>query len=181
MAELQHFGRAAGDGEARTAIMAALEHAIAGVIAARAREGAALAGAFRNHARDLGAVCVKMRAAAGGRVARHREALTARLREVLNGPHAVPEDVLVRELALYADRIDVTEELVRLQAHDEALTRLIDARDDAVGRKLEFLLQEIGREVNTVGSKSNDTALTTLVLEAKAITEQMREQAANVA
>ncbi|HYE04948.1 MAG TPA: DUF1732 domain-containing protein [Planctomycetota bacterium] len=184
VAELQHFGRAHGDAGARATILGAVDQAVAGVVAARGREGTALAQAFRAHARDLGMVCVKMRAAAQGRVARHRESLTLRLREVLNGPHAVGEDVLVRELALYADRIDVTEELVRLQAHDDALARLIDgpvAASDAVGRKLEFLLQEIGREVNTVGSKSNDTALTALVLEAKSICEQMREQAANVA
>ncbi len=181
VAELQHFGRAHGDAGARATILAAVDQAVAGVAQGRGREGMALAEAFRGHARDLGVVCVKMRAAAQGRVARHREALTGRLREVLTGVNAVSEDVLVRELALYADRIDVTEELVRLQAHDDALARLIDGRDDAVGRKLEFLLQEIGREVNTVGSKSNDSALTTLVLEAKSICEQMREQAANVA
>jgi uncharacterized protein (TIGR00255 family) len=126
----------------------------------------------------------RIRDQAATRVAAWRELLTARLREVL-ADRPVPDEVLVRELALYADRVDVTEELVRLAAHLDALDRLIaepDGRsgDAGQGRRLEFLLQEVGREVNTTGAKSNDTALTALVLDAKALVEQMKEQAANV-
>lgn len=164
----------------RTALGAALD----AIRAERRREGAALAAAFRDQAAKLRALVPRIRDQAATRVAAWRELLTARLREVL-ADRPVPDEVLVRELALYADRVDVTEELVRLAAHLDALDRLIaepDGRsgDAGQGRRLEFLLQEVGREVNTTGAKSNDTALTALVLDAKALVEQMKEQAANV-
>jgi uncharacterized protein (TIGR00255 family) len=160
----------------------ALSAAIAAIQAERRREGAALTAAFRTHATALRALAGRMQVAAAARTAAWREHLTTRLREILAGT-PVPDEVLVRELALYSERVDVTEEQVRLAAHCDALDALLaepDGIDGGHGRRLEFLLQEIGREVNTTGSKSNDTALTTLVLEAKAIVEQMKEQAANV-
>jgi uncharacterized protein (TIGR00255 family) len=119
--------------------------------------------------------------AAAGRTAAYRDSLAARLREVLQGQAAVTPEHLVRELALHAERIDVSEELVRLAAHLDALDALLASPEEAVGRKLEFLLQECGREVNTTGAKANDAALSALTLEAKYVIEQMKEQAANVA
>ncbi|HEX3132927.1 MAG TPA: DUF1732 domain-containing protein, partial [Planctomycetota bacterium] len=116
---------------------------------------------------------------ADARAATYRATLQARVNELLKDVTLTPEQ-LVREVALHAERIDVTEELVRLAAHVDALDALIASEDDQQGRKLEFLLQEIGREVNTTGAKSNDTTLTNLVLEAKAQVEQMKEQAANL-
>ena len=87
----------------------------------------------------------------------------------------------MRELALHSERIDVSEELVRLAAHRAALTALLLPSDEPVGRKLEFLLQECAREANTVCAKANDGGLTALALEAKAVIEQLREQSANIA
>ena len=86
---------------------------------------------------------------------------------------------LAQEVALMADRCDVTEELVRLSSHfaqfDEAL-----GLSEPVGRKLDFLMQEMNREVNTIGSKSSDAEITTLVIRIKAEMEKMREQVQNV-
>ncbi len=157
----------------------ALSAAIAEMQTQRQREGAALATAFRAHAAALRALLPKLRVSADARAAAYRTALLARVGELLKDVTLTPEQ-LVREVALHADRIDVTEELVRLAAHVDALDALIISNDDQQGRKLEFLLQEIGREVNTTGAKSNDTALTNLVLEAKALVEQMKEQTANL-
>jgi uncharacterized protein (TIGR00255 family) len=176
-------GNAVGDGdeaEREAVLRAALRLAIDSALAGRRREGAALAAAFRSHAGDLRRLLPQIRAAAAARQAAHRDLLAARLGEVLADQPAIRPDELVRELALYADRIDITEELVRFAAHLDALDALIAGPDDQLGRKLDFLLQEIGREINTTGAKSNDLALTNLVLEAKSLVEQMKEQAANV-
>jgi len=161
---------------------AAAEQALTAVETMRRHEGAALARALAGQAGELRRLHDEMRAAASGRVAAHHARLLERLRELLAADHPVDDAVLVRELALYSDRIDISEELVRLGSHLDALTALIAGHgDDAVGRQLEFLLQELGREVNTTGSKANDLALTRLVLAAKNLLEQVREQAANLA
>jgi uncharacterized protein (TIGR00255 family) len=86
---------------------------------------------------------------------------------------------LEMELAILVDRSDITEELARLSSHFDQFERLLDG-DEAVGRRLDFLLQEIGREANTVGAKSQDAPLAHLVVELKAETERMREQVQNV-
>ena len=160
-------------------LRAALAIAISEMQVQRQREGTALATAFRTQAATLRALLPKLRISADARAAAYRTALQARVGELLKDVTLTPEQ-LVREVALHADRIDVTEELVRLAVHVDALDALIAGDDDQQGRKLEFLLQEIGREVNTTGAKSNDSALTNLVLEAKAIVEQMKEQTANL-
>ena len=156
----------------------ALAEAISAVQRARATEGAALAVALRAHATRLRVLVGRLRVRAAERAAAYRESLLKRLSEVLG--EQVPPETVVRELAIHAERIDVTEELVRLAAHLDALDALL-ASDGEVGRKLDFLAQEIGREVNTTGAKANDAALTGLVLDAKLIVDQLKEQAANLA
>jgi len=86
---------------------------------------------------------------------------------------------LEQEVAYLADRSDITEELVRLDAHIAACAELL-AADDPVGKRLEFLLQEVGRETNTIGSKSPDLEITRCTLAIKAEAEKMREQIQNV-
>jgi uncharacterized protein (TIGR00255 family) len=157
----------------------ALAAALMAIQEQRTREGAALGAAFHQQAAGLRSLLPRLRLAADARAAAYRAALLTRVGDLLKDTTLGPEH-LVREVALHAERIDVTEELVRLAAHVDALDALIAGEDEQQGRKLEFLLQEIGREVNTTGAKSNDTALTNLVLEAKALVEQMKEQAANV-
>lgn len=178
---LQGSARSEGPADLEQPVLAALGRCLAAVQAMRRQEGAALRTAFQAHAARLRELVAAMRACAPARLARVREGLVVRLREALGAAPPIAEDVLARELALVADRLDVSEELVRLDSHLAALDALLVSEDDALGRKLEFLLQELGREVNTTGSKSNDVTLTRVVLDAKAVLEQMREQAANVA
>ncbi len=111
-------------------------------------------------------------------VMEYRQKLKTRLEQLLDGAE-MDDSRLAQEVALLADRSDITEELVRLSSHfnqfDEALRSA-----EPVGRKLDFLMQEMNREVNTIGSKSNDAGITTLVIQIKAEMEKMREQVQNV-
>ena len=145
----------------------------------RQREGAATADDLRGRASALRGIYEHMCQRAPLRLAPWREALAARVQEAIG--EQLSAEVIARECAVQADRIDVSEEMTRLQAHLERLDDLLNqSGDEPQGRSLEFLLQELGREVNTTGSKSNDSELTALVLEAKNILEQIREQAANI-
>jgi uncharacterized protein (TIGR00255 family) len=91
----------------------------------------------------------------------------------------VEDERVLREIALFADRCDVTEELTRLRSHFDQFTALLKS-DAEIGRKAEFILQEIGREVNTIGSKANDLTISKAVIELKNELERVREQIANV-
>ena len=91
----------------------------------------------------------------------------------------VNDERVLKEIALFADRCDVTEELTRLRSHFEQFAALLKSEGE-IGRKAEFLLQEIGREVNTIGSKANDLAISRAVIELKNELERVREQIANV-
>ena len=108
----------------------------------------------------------------------YRAKLEERIRELLEGA-AVDENRILTECAIYADKTAVAEETVRLESHLQQLHDLI-ASDVPVGRKLDFLLQEMNREVNTTGSKVNDTALTECVVNMKCELEKIREQIQNV-
>ncbi len=160
-------------------VLQALDQALAALAAARAREGATVQADLTSKAAALRALYARFTTAAAARLPRVRAALAERLREALGTQPPLSEEVLARELALHADRLDVSEELSRLAAHLDALDALLVSREP-VGRALDFLLQELGREINTTGAKSNDSELTAVVLEAKAVLEQLREQVANV-
>lgn len=180
VAGLSGLGRAGEDPGLAEAVLAAIAQALVEVQAARSREGAALLGACRRHAAELRRLHAAMAPAAAARLPKAREALLARIREAL-GQLPVSEDAVAREIALTIDRLDVSEELARLAAHLDALDQLLAGPSAGLGRQLEFLIQELGREVNTTGAKANDVALTRLVLAAKNALEQVKEQAANVA
>lgn len=118
--------------------------------------------------------------AAPGVVEDYREKITLRLKDIL-AEHDVqlePKDV-VREVSLFADRCDITEEITRLRSHLEQFSAVMQ-QDESQGRKLEFLSQEMFREVNTIGSKANNVAIAHSVVEMKAAVEKMREILQNV-
>jgi uncharacterized protein (TIGR00255 family) len=112
------------------------------------------------------------------RLVRERNRLRDQIRDLLDG-RAVDEQRLEQELALLADRLDVTEELVRLSAHLDACATSL-TNDGAVGKRLGFLAQEMGREVNTIGSKANDAAIQHTVVDMKGELERFREQLENL-
>ena len=106
----------------------------------------------------------------------HQEKLAARLREVLA---AADEDRIRQEMALYGVKVDVAEELSRLALHLEEVLRVLNA-GGAAGKRLDFLMQELNREANTLGSKSVSKELSDASLEMKLLIEQMREQIQNI-
>ncbi len=110
--------------------------------------------------------------------ANYREQLTKRLREA-GLELDVNDERVLREIALFADRADVSEEITRLRSHLDQFGGLLKSEGE-IGRKAEFLLQEIGREVNTIGSKANDLTIARAVIELKNELEKIREQMANV-
>ena len=144
----------------------------------RVREGKHLAQDMRARVRGLLAVAKRLRGRAKLVTARQRERLETRMTELLGRAGADPAR-LAQEAALLAERSDVTEELVRFDAH---LKTLADLLADAVpiGKRIDFLLQEVHRELNTVGSKANDLESTRAVLDGKAEVEKLREQVQNV-
>jgi uncharacterized protein (TIGR00255 family) len=164
--------------EARPAVTEALEEALRGFAAMRATEGEALLVDFLARIEMLRRH-VEVVAARAPLVPTHqREQLLKRLREA-GLELDVNDERVLREVALFADRCDVTEELTRLRSHLEQFTALLKS-DGEMGRKAEFLLQEIGREVNTIGSKGNDLTISRAVIELKNELERIREQIANV-
>ena len=111
-------------------------------------------------------------------VAAYMEKLTARIRDLLDGT-PVEESRLLTEAGLIADKLAVAEETVRLRSHLDQLQQLVDA-DEPVGRKLDFLVQEINRETNTIGSKVQDLAVTRRIVDMKSEIEKIREQIQNI-
>jgi uncharacterized protein (TIGR00255 family) len=159
-------------------LLAALGEALQALGIMRAQEGAALLRDFLDRLAKLAEFVQAIAARAPEVPAIHRELLLQRLRQAGLGIDAADERVL-KELALFADRCDVSEELTRLRHHLGQLGETVRANGEA-GRKAEFILQEIGREIHTVGSKANDLAIAQAVIGFKNELERVREQMANV-
>ncbi len=159
-------------------LLQAVGQALDGLDGMRLREGEALQVDLKARRTDLAALVAQVRERAPQVVEEYQQKLQQRLEKLLGGTELDPQR-LAQEVALLADRCDITEELVRLESHfiqfDETLLL-----KEPVGRKLDFLMQEINREVNTIGSKANDSAITSLVVQMKAELEKMREQVQNI-
>ncbi len=164
--------------QARPVALAALEEALRAFAAMRAREGAALLQDFQARLAVLRGHVATVAARAPQVAPAYREQLLKRLREA-GLELDVSDERVLREIALFADRCDVSEELTRLHSHLDQFTALLQS-DGEIGRKAEFILQEIGREVHTVGSKANDLEIARAVIELKNELERVREQMANV-
>lgn len=175
----ENFGGDAAMRAAREAAMLeSLSLALDSLVQARRAEGQKLAQVLARTADELGRLTGDAAHAAAAQPAAIRERVAAQLKDLLN--HSAPGDErIAQEIALLAARADVREELDRLAAHVQDAHRLIGS-GDAVGRKLDFLAQELNREANTLCSKSADIALTRIGLALKAAIDQFREQAQNV-
>jgi uncharacterized protein (TIGR00255 family) len=160
------------------AVLDVLDRAAAACTAAREREGASLAAEMRGRVASLDALRAGIAARAPERVVGERDRLARAVRELAGGV-AVDPARLAQEIAILADRMDVTEEVVRFGTHLEALARLLDG-SGSVGREIGFVLQELLREANTRGSKADDAALSAAVIAVKTELEKLREQAENL-
>ncbi|HET6343069.1 MAG TPA: YicC/YloC family endoribonuclease [Gemmatimonadota bacterium] len=162
----------------------ALDAALDGVVASRSTEGQALAGDFATRLATLRELRNGVEALAPEREARERERLQSKVRALVGDEDAITIDQIdqrvAQEIVFLADRLDVSEELTRMAAHLDHFAAELEASGEAVGRKLTFLLQELGREANTIASKSNDAEMQRLAIDMKSELEKMREQAENV-
>ncbi len=161
------------------AFEAALRTAVDSLIAMREREGAALVQDLQARVDLLAAFREAVAERAPQVVQEYQAKLARRLDELLPQGHAVDPQRLAQEVAIFADRSDITEEVQRLASHLAQFRQAL-AETESVGRKLDFLVQEIGREINTIGSKANDAAITARVVEAKGELERIREQVQNI-
>jgi len=160
-----------------TSVLAALDGALAQLSAMRDAEGQALARELALRFDELTQLRAQLEKLASEMPALIQRRLHERLRRLV--AEEVEPARLAQEVAMLADRADVTEEMVRLASHlDQGRALLAGA--GAVGRRLDFLVQEIGRELNTIGSKSTLAEISSLVVDAKAVLEKVREQVQNV-
>jgi uncharacterized protein (TIGR00255 family) len=155
-----------------------LGRALDELVACRETEGDALGAEFRALHAALRAQVDVVAARTPAALARYQERLRERIATLL-GEIVVDEGRLMTEVAIWADKTDVREEMTRLRAHLDQLLVLLD-KGGPVGRALDFLIQELNREVNTIGSKADDLELSLAALAAKGIIEKMREQAQNL-
>jgi uncharacterized protein (TIGR00255 family) len=161
------------------AIFAAFRTTLESLVEMRRGEGAALAGVVATRLNQIAELTQKARRNSSLQPEALRKRLRQMVAELLEASPALPEDRLAQEAALLIQRSDATEELDRLQAHTQAARDLL-AEGGPIGRRLDFLCQELNRESNTLCSKSSDLELTRLGLALKAVVEQLREQVQNI-
>ena len=157
-----------------------LDEALLAFVDGRKREGARIEADLREKLASIRVMTDKIAALSEIDVATYREKLEARLREILaDNKITFEESRILTECAVFADRVAIDEELVRLRSHFVAFEQYL-AADQPVGRSIDFLLQEINREINTTGSKCTNAAIAKLVVEVKTELEKIREQIQNI-
>ena len=144
----------------------------------RVTEGAKLREDICRRLTEIGRLTDQAEARSPETVRAYREKLLARMREVLESTE-IEESRILTEAAIFADRVAVNEEIVRLRSHIDQLRSMLDG-DGPVGRKMDFLVQEMNREANTLGSKGNDGEIARIVIDIKAEIEKIREQIQNI-
>lgn len=158
--------------------LSVVQKALANFDAMRRTEGAALAADLRGRGETILSLVEQVEAGSPQTVADYRARLEAKLKEVLANT-AIDESRILTEAAIFADKVAVDEETVRLRSHLNQMNTMLDA-GGPIGRKLDFLLQEMNREANTIGSKCSDVRLARVVVEIKAELEKIREQTQNI-
>ncbi|MBN8199526.1 MULTISPECIES: YicC/YloC family endoribonuclease [Bacillaceae] len=166
-----------GNEELSQLVLSATEEACLQLTDMRRLEGDELEKDLRSHLSLLSSRVLKLREYAPLVVQFYRERLEKRMREFLDGQ--VDEPRILTEVAMFADKADINEELTRLQSHISQFENTLQLTDPA-GRKLDFILQEMNREANTIGSKANSAEIAAEVVEIKSLLEKMKEQVQNI-
>lgn len=159
-------------------LMVVVNNALTNYNAMRATEGEALSADLRGRSNTILNLVSQVEQGNTQTVADYRARLEAKLREVLENT-AIDESRILTEAAIFADKVAVDEETVRLRSHLQQMNDMLD-NGGAIGRKLDFLLQEMNREANTIGSKCTDVRLARIVVDIKAELEKIREQTQNI-
>ena len=145
----------------------------------KAKEGKALAKDILLRLQEIEKKVVSIEKLSPDAAAKMRQKLVEKMAEVLK-PSVETDDRLFREIALYAEKVDITEEITRLKSHFSQFHEMLTPKESSSGRKMDFLIQEMGREINTIGSKSMDAKIAHLVVEIKGELEKIREQIQNI-
>jgi uncharacterized protein (TIGR00255 family) len=165
------------------AIMAALKDAVTALVAMKRQEGRVLAEDLKERLHLLHAQIACIEACSGRGVEKYRQKLQSRLEELFSGNPENEERVL-REIAVYAERVDITEEIVRFKGHlgqfKDMVEKPLENELETRGKTLDFLLQELLREINTIGSKASDLSIAQHVVTIKSELEKIREQVQNI-
>ncbi len=162
------------------AVRSVLDEALDEFFAMREREGARLASDAELKLCEIESIASEIKVISEANIASYPERLTERIKALLEvGGIEINEQRILTEAAIFADKASIDEELVRLASHIAAFRDIIK-NEEAVGRKLDFLVQEINRETNTIGSKSQDTKIAHLVVDVKSTIEKIREQIQNL-
>lgn len=176
--------RAVAEVEDEQAILKSLSEpviqAVENLDAMRMEEGAKLTEDILYRGELIAEIAGEVEEYAPGVVETYAAKMKDRIAELLGNGSAVPEDRILLEAAVFADKSNITEELVRLKSHIAQLRSIIATAREPVGKKLDFLVQEMNREANTMGSKANDIAITNRVLNLKSEIEKIREQIQNI-
>lgn len=157
----------------------ALENALLKLKEMRSEEGRKLAMDIQNRCDLLKNYIEDIEKYSYNVVIDYKEKLKNRISDILENPSIIDENRLAQEVAIYADKSSITEEIVRFKSHIEQLKNTV-VKNESIGRKIDFLIQEMNRETNTIGSKSSDLNITNLVVEVKSELEKIREQIQNI-
>ena len=160
---------------AQKALSAALDE----VVIMRKREGGELMKDLVARLAMINSTLTEIETMAKERLPKERERLVTRLKELMDDSRVIDGNRLEMELAMFADRLDLTEESVRFRSHNKFFLKALETEEGA-GRKLNFLVQEMNREANTIGSKANNAEIAHLVVAVKEELEKIREQLQNV-
>ena len=161
-------------------VLTVLEKAVDTFLSVREREGERLAEDLRSKMENIKSTVARIEELSLADVSTYRERLAERIREALNDNQITPDETrLLTECAIHADKVAVDEEMVRLRTHFGAFEEILSS-GEPVGRKLDFLMQEMNREINTTGSKCSDAQIAHLVVDVKCELEKIREQIQNL-
>ena len=161
-------------------VLTVLSKAVDTFLSVREREGERLAVDLRSKMENIKGVVARIEELSLADVSTYRERLAERIREALNDCQITPDETrLLTECAIHADKVAVDEEMVRLRTHFGAFEEILSS-GEPVGRKLDFLMQEMNREINTTGSKCSDAQIAHLVVDVKCELEKIREQIQNL-
>ena len=161
-------------------LVSATRKAAEDICAMRETEGAKLAADLEARAGIVSDIRARIEKRAPEIEKEYAAKFKARVEELLDGVYEVPEERIALEAAIFADKANITEELVRLDSHVSQLRAFLKTDGEAIGKKIDFLIQEMNREANTIGSKSNDREITSMMLDLKAEIEKIREQVQNI-
>lgn len=164
--------------EVKAQVLEVLGRALEEYNAMRRTEGERLCEDIARRGQEIGKMVDQVEQRSPQSVEEYRQKIAQRMTEIL-GDSDIAEQRILAEAALFADKVSVTEEVVRLRSHLSQLQKMVQG-DAPVGRKLDFLVQELNREANTIGSKANDYELAQIVIEIKAEIEKIREQIQNL-